>query len=374
MKVNDVLNILNDQIIPSIKWKDDPIGLLIGSKNTEVSGIMVSLNPTVAVVEEAIEKNCNLLVTHHPLFKKPVNKLVKGEYYSDIINLMIKNDISFIACHTNYDLVKGGVSFLLAEKFKLKNIKPLIPLDKIPGVEITELFKIVVFVPKEHTERIKEIISENGGATIGNYDHVFFQSEGEGNFKPGENTTPFIGSTGIIEKVNENRIETVVSSWKLNTLIEKIKSAHPYEESVVDVYRLHNESGNFGLGVIGDLEQEMTLKEFAEDAENILNTQTLRIASTSSKTIKKVAVCGGSGSSFWQYAFNSGADLFLTSEFNHHLYQEASSYLHVVDATHHATEIVASKGLFDYLCTEIKNCNILISLKDTDPVKNINEL
>ena len=154
MKVNDVLNILNDQIIPSIKWKDDPIGLLIGNENTEVSGIMVALNPTIAVVEEAIEKSCNLLVTHHPLFKNPVKKLVEGEYYSDIMNLMIRNDISFIACHTNYDLVKGGVSYLLAEKFNLKNIRPLIPLDQINGVEVTELFKLIIFTPKEFTEKI----------------------------------------------------------------------------------------------------------------------------------------------------------------------------------------------------------------------------
>ena len=278
MKVSNVLDILNKQIIPSIKWKGDPIGLLVGSKNAIVNGILVSLNPTIAVVKEAIEKKCNLIVTHHPLFKNRTNKLVENEYYSDIIMAMIKNDISFIACHTNYDLVKGGVSYLLAEKFNMKNIKPLVPLDKIEGIE-------------------------------------------------------------------EN-----------------------------DSYDLHSKSGDFGLGIIGDLENEMSLKEFAENAENILNTKTLRIASTSSKTIKKVAVCGGSGSGFWRHALNSGADLFLTSEFGHHLYQEASSYLHVIDATHHATEIVASKGLFDYLSTEIKDRNILISQKDIDPVKNTNEL
>ncbi|MCK5759928.1 MAG: Nif3-like dinuclear metal center hexameric protein [Candidatus Delongbacteria bacterium] len=278
MKVSYVLDILNKQIIPSIKWKDDPIGLLIGNKNADVSGILVSLNPTIAVVKEAIEKKCNLIVTHHPLFKNPTNKLVESEYYSDIIMTMIKNDVSFIACHTNYDLVKGGVSYLLAEKFNLKDIKPLVPLDKIEDIE-------------------------------------------------------------------DN-----------------------------DYYKEHSKSGNFGLGVIGELEKEISLKEFSKTAEKVLSTKTLRISSTSAKKIKKVAVCGGSGSSFWQYAFNSGADLFLTSEFNHHLYQEASYYLHVVDATHHSTEIVASKGLFDYLCTEIKNCNILISLKDTDPVKSVNEL
>lgn len=374
MLVNDVLNILNNRIIPSIKWKDDPSGLLVGNKNTEVNGILVSLNPTVAVVEEAVQNKCNLIVTHHPLFKKPVKNLVDGDYYSDILTLMIKNNISFIACHTNYDLVQGGVSHLLAEKFNLKNIKPLVPLDKIDGVEVSELYKIVVFTPKEFTEKIKEVISANGGASIGNYDRVFFQMKGEGTFKPGDATEPFIGTSGVIEKVNEDRIETVVPSWKLNNIIEVVRSVHPYEEAVIDIYKLENLSGNFGLGVIGELENEISLKEFAKNAEKTLNTRTLRIASTSSKKIKKVAVCGGSGSGFWRHALNLEADLFLTSEFGHHLYQEASSYLHIIDATHHATEIVASKGLFDYLNTEIKNCNILISQMDTDPVRSVNEL
>nr|MDA3837427.1 Nif3-like dinuclear metal center hexameric protein [Candidatus Delongbacteria bacterium] len=168
--------------------------------------------------------------------------------------------------------------------------------------------------------------------------------------------------------------ETVVPSWKLNNIIEVVRSVHPYEEAVIDIYKLENLSGNFGLGVIGELENEISLKEFAKNAEKTLNTRTLRIASTSSKKIKKVAVCGGSGSGFWRHALNLEADLFLTSEFGHHLYQEASSYLHIIDATHHATEIVASKGLFDYLNTEIKNCNILISQMDTDPVRSVNEL
>ena len=278
MKVNDVLDILNNWIIPSIKWKNDPVGLLVGNKDAEVNGILVSLNPTISVVKEAIDKKCNLIVTHHPLFKNSTNKLVQGEYYSDIITTMIKNDISFIACHTNFDLVKGGVSYLLAKKFDLRNIKPLVSLSEIKDVEIPE--------------------------------------------------------------------------W----------------------HKSNEELGNFGLGVIGDLETEVSLKKFAKNAEEVLNTQTLRIASTSSKMIKKVAVCGGSGYPFWRKALNAGADLFLTSEFGHHLYQEASSYLHIIDATHHATEIVASKGLFDYLSTKIMNCNILISTEDKDPVKSINEL
>ncbi|MBN2789111.1 MAG: Nif3-like dinuclear metal center hexameric protein [Candidatus Delongbacteria bacterium] len=374
MLVNDVLKILNKRIIPSIKWKDDPVGLLVGNKSSEVRSILVSLNPTIDVVEEAVEKKCNLIVTHHPLFKNPLKKLIHGEYYSDIISMMIKNDISFIACHTNYDLLDGGVSHLLAGKFNLKNIKPLIPLNEISGVEVTELFKIVVYVPSEFEDQIKETISSNGGASIGNYDHVFFQTKGESNFRPGKNSSPFIGTKGVIERVNEIKIETVVPSWKLNELIEKVKSVHPYEEPVIDIFKLENLSGNFGLGVIGDLEYELSLKEFAQNTEKYLNTKTLRIASTTSKKIKKVAVCGGNGSSYWKHAYMAGADLYLTSEFGHHLYQEASKYIHIIDATHHATEIVASNGLFDYLSNEILDNRIILSEVDKDPVISVDEI
>lgn len=277
MRVGEVLNILDKKISPSVKWKNDPSGLLVGDKDTEVKAILTTLNPTLAVAEEAKKKGCSLIVSHHPLFKKPVNELVEGEYYSDIIRYLIKNDISLISCHTNYDLISDGVSYLLAEALGLKNIKPLIPIKAIEDIE---------------------------------------------NYPP------------------------------------------------------DNVSANFGLGAIGDLQKKMTLKQICELIAMKLNTDTLRIAVKDDKTrIGKVAVCGGSGASSWKYALKSGAGVFITSEFNHHSYQEASHYINIIDATHHSTEQFAKKGLKEYLVNSVNDSvKIHESENDTDTVTSLKEL
>jgi dinuclear metal center YbgI/SA1388 family protein len=277
MRVGEVLNILDKKISPSVKWKNDPSGLLVGDKNVQVKAILTTLNPTLEVAKEAKKKGCNLIVSHHPLFKKPVNELVEGEYYSDIIRYLIKNDISLISCHTNYDLMSDGVSYLLAEALGLKNIKPLIPVSALDELE--------------------------------NY--------------PSDDV-----------------------------------------------------SDSFGLGSIGELKKKISLKEFCSVVSVKLGTDTLRIAAKDMETrIGKVAVCGGSGAASWKFAFKAGADVFITSEFNHHFYQEASHYINIVDATHHSTEQFAKKGLKEYLMSVIGNSvKTTESEKDTDAVKSFKEL
>ncbi|MBU4486689.1 MAG: Nif3-like dinuclear metal center hexameric protein [Candidatus Delongbacteria bacterium] len=376
MKVAEVLNILNKEIIPSVQWKNDPSGLLIGNKDAVVSKILTALNPSLEVAKEAKKKGCNLIVSHHPLFKKPVNSLVEGYYYSDIIRFLIKNDIALISCHTNYDLNINGVSFLLAKEIGLTNVKPLIPIKEIKDIEINELYKICIYCPSESAEKIKTAIDNADGAAIGKYDHCYFSYSGEGNFRPGDGANPYIGKRGKIEKIKEIKIETVVSDWNKDKILKAVKAAHPYEEPVIDFYPLDNNSDNFGLGAIGDLKKKITLKELCKKVSEKLGTDTLRVAvKDEKKKISKIAVCGGSGAGCWIDAYKNGADVFLTSEFNHHLYQEASYYINVIDATHHSTEQFAKKGLKDYLESNIgEETKIEESKNDKDIVKNLSEL
>ncbi|MGD9707295.1 MAG: Nif3-like dinuclear metal center hexameric protein [Candidatus Delongbacteria bacterium] len=376
MEVGEVLNILGKRIIPSVKWKGDPSGLLVGNSHDEVKGILTALNPTLEVAEEAKKLGCSLIVSHHPLFKKPVADLVEGDYYSDIIRFLIKNDISLISCHTNYDLLSTGVSYLLAQELGLKNIRPMVKIKEIKDVEVNELYKIVIYSPVEAAEKIMKAVSEAGGASIGNYDRCFFTSGGEGTFRPGEGTAPYIGKKGRIEKVTETRIETVASAWNKDKVTAAVRKAHPYEEPVIDVYPLDNGSENFGLGAVGDLSKKMSLKDFCGLVSEKLGTQTLRIAVRSSREkISSVALCGGSGAALWKNAVRSGAQVFLTSEFGHHLYQEASKFINIIDATHHATEQFAKKGLKEYIDRNCgKSVTVTESKTDTDIVKSIGEI
>jgi hypothetical protein len=241
-------------------------------------------------------------------------------------------------------------------------------------VEVNELYKLVVYVPHGYEEKIRSAIDQAGGATIGNYDHCFFSSAGEGCFRPGEGSDPFIGKKGKIEKVKEVRIETVVTEWNKGKVFRAVHDAHPYETPVVDLYPLDNVSDNFGLGAVGDLEIKLNLKETAELVSQKLGTNTVRIAVKDTKQkISRIAVCGGSGSSMWKYAYKAGAGVFVTSEFSHHLYQEASYFINIIDATHHSTEQFAKKGLKDYL-KGIEGLNVEQSASDKDVVKSISEL
>ncbi len=376
MKVAEVLNILSKGIVPSVKWKNDPSGLLVGDMDDEVKGIITALNPTLEVAKEAKKKGCSLIVSHHPLFKKPVNNLVKGDYYSDIIRFLISNDISLISFHTSYDLAKGGVSYLLAEALGLVNIRPMIGINEIADVEVNELYKIVIYTPEEAVTRIMKAVDSAGGASVGNYDHCYFSSNGEGCFRPGEGTDPYIGKKGRIEKVAEVRIETVATAWNKDKVVSSVRSVHPYEEPVIDVYPIENNSGNFGLGAVGELKKKVTIRELCKLISERLRTNTLRIAvKDNNAKISSLAVCGGSGSSSWKCALRSGADAFLTSEFSHHLYQEASKYINIIDATHHTTEQFVKNGLKVYLGSHLEEkCRIYESAKDVDVVKSLTDL
>jgi dinuclear metal center YbgI/SA1388 family protein len=375
MKVSEVLKILNSGIVNSVKWKNDPSGLLIGDGNLTVKGILTALNPTLEVAKEAKEKGCNLIVSHHPLFKNPTGSLVEGDYYSDIIRYMIKNDISLISFHTNYDLAVYGVSYKLAQALGLENIRPLVPVSEIDGVEINELYKLIVYCPEGYEDRIKKAVDGAGGATIGKYDHCYFSLPGKGNFRPGKETDPFIGKKGRIETVSEIRIETVVPEWIKDRAVAAIRSVHPYEEPVIDLYPLDNNSGNFGLGCIGEMKKGTTLDQFSKKVCKNLSTSSLRIAvKDREQQIFKAAVCGGSGSSVWNYAVKAGADVFLSSEFTHHIYQEASYYINIIDATHHATEQFAKKGLKEILDGAVGSIKTAESCMDTDVVKAVTQI
>jgi len=372
LKVKNVLSILNRWLIPQVKWKKDPVGLLVGSSDANVNKILLALNITPEVVEEAIERSCDLIISHHPLFNKPMNRIVKGEYYSDIVLGLISNNISLVSCHTNFDLVKNGVSKLLADKFDLQNQTPMIPLSKINGIELVENYKVAVYTPQKDVLMIKEEITENGGATIGDYDYCFFESQGKGSFRGNENTNPTIGERNKIEEVDEVKLETIVPSWNLNKVLSAIKEVHSYEEPVIDFFKIDNESSNFGLGIVGTLKEEQKLDEFISFTKKKLGSNNLRVViNNKDKKIKKVAVCGGSGSSFWQDALRHEADIYITSEFNHHSYLEAKKYINVIDATHHTTEKFVMDGFYNFLKEFIDDKNLLISKKDVDPVEEI---
>lgn len=333
MNVGELIKQIEDWAPPGAAWEKDNVGLQVGSRGDKLKNILLCLELDEEVLKEAIKKKCNLIFTHHPLIFNPIKNLdFEKSKQAKLIQHLIKQNISLYSAHTNLDFTRDGVSFELAKSLKLKNVTFL-------EHEEANQFKIVIFVPAANVEELSEALFSAGGGVIGNYEKCSFRISGEGTFKGNEDSNPVVGKKGNTEKVEELRLELIVDSWNLGKIINAIKKYHPYEEPAYDIYPLKNKNTNFGAGAIGELEKELSEKEFLNFVSKSLKIGRLKYCNGSGKKIKKVAVCGGSGSELLSRAINSGADAFITADIKYHAYHDAEGKILLIDAGHYETEI-----------------------------------
>lgn len=332
MTIEKVIKYIEDWAPKGIAWERDNVGLQIGTSQQELKSILLCLDVNKDVVEDAIKKKCNLIISHHPLLFNPIKKITPGDKTSDIISSLIKNDISLYSAHTNLDFTKDGVSFQLAKKLNLKSIKFLKNISE-------NLTKLVVFVPVGYTEKVAEAIHSSGGGIIGEYTNCSFRLIGKGTFRGSEKSNPAIGQKGRLEFVDEVRLEVLVNNFDLPAVISAMKKAHPYEEVAFDIYPLMNENVNFGMGAIGILEKDFTQKEFLEYVSKKLGIKNFRYTAGKKKKIRTVALCGGSGSDLLNSAIQKNADAFITADVKYHTFQDAEGRILLIDAGHYETEI-----------------------------------
>lgn len=333
MRCDKIIKIIEDWAPKSIAWEKDNVGLQIGSLRREVKNILLCLDVNEKVVSEAIRRKCNLIVSHHPLLFRSLKKLdVVTDKKSRIIEKLIKKDITLYSAHTNLDFTKDGVSFKLADRLKLINQKFLLTLSSNQN-------KLVVFVPLANADKVADAMHNAGAGKIGEYSNCSFRTLGTGVFKGLENSNPRVGVKGKVESVEEVKIEVLLNSFDVSKVVAAMKQAHPYEEVAYDVYPLTNENVNYGMGVIGELKNELSQKEFLIFVTKSLKTKNLRFTQGSKSKIKKVAVCGGSGSDLLDTAIQSNADAFVTADVKYHTFQDAENEILLIDAGHFETEI-----------------------------------
>ncbi|MED1205111.1 Nif3-like dinuclear metal center hexameric protein [Heyndrickxia acidicola] len=343
----------------------DPIGLQIGKLNKPVHKIMIALDVLEEVVDEAIEKEVDLIIAHHPPIFRPLKKLVTDQPQGRMLEKLIKHDIAVYAAHTNLDVAPGGVNDLLAEALKLQNTKVLAPTYQ------EALKKLAVFVPEENATALRAVLAEAGAGAIGEYSHCSFSTNGEGRFLPGENTDPHIGKPGKVETVKEVKIETIYPESLEKKILTAMLKAHPYEEVAYDIIPLANQAKALGLGRIGELSEEMTLEEFAIHVKNSLDVKGVRVVGALKEKVKKVAVLGGDGNKFFSQAKFMGADVFVTGDFYYHNAHDAMNLgLNIVDPGHNV-EKVMKKGVANKLAQMSKekgfNVQFIVSELNTDP-------
>lgn len=366
MIVGELTKYLEDWAPPGAAWEKDNVGLQIGSRGETIQNIMLCLELDDEVLREALQKKCNFIFTHHPLIFKPLKRLdTQKDSKAKLIEKIIKNNITVYSAHTNLDFTKDGVSFELAKSFKLKNIRFL-------EFEESNQFKVVAFVPQNSLDKVSSSVFGAGAGKIGEYENCSFQLNGVGTFKGSDKSNPVVGKKNRLETVNEIRFEFLVDSWNLNKVIAALIKSHPYEEPAYDIYPLRNKNVNYGAGAIGDLEKELSEKEFLSLVSKVLKTKSVKYCQGKKKPIQKVAVCGGSGAELIEPAIAADADAFVTADIKYHAFQDAAKKLLLIDAGHYETEIVVMNAVQHKLKKLIPSNSKIKILKytgNTNPIK-----
>ncbi|MFS0775940.1 Nif3-like dinuclear metal center hexameric protein [Neobacillus sp. 3P2-tot-E-2] len=360
---------LFEQFSPkALAMEGDKIGLQIGRLNKKIDKIMIALDVLEEVIDEAIERNVQLIIAHHPPIFRPLKNVLTDTVQGRMIEKLLKHDIAVYAAHTNLDVATGGVNDLLADVLGLENPEVLVPTNE------TKLKKLVVFTPVSHAEEIRKVLGAIGAGFIGNYSHCSFSTDGTGRFLPGDNTNPHIGQQGRLEAVDEVRIETIVPEHLIKRAITAMIKAHPYEEVAYDVYPVENKGEVLGLGRIGTV-KEMTLAEFAERVKQAFEVDKVRVVGDLSSRVKKVAVLGGDGNKYFMSAKFKGADVYITGDIYYHTAHDAMMQgLNMIDPGHNVEKIM-KKGLTTILSKMCKESGyeveIFPSEVNTDPFQYI---
>ncbi len=361
MLIKDITNYLESFAPLSLQENYDNSGLIIGDANTELKGVIITLDTIPEVVDEAVQKNVNLIISHHPIIFKGLKKINGNNYAERTIIKAIKHDIAIYAIHTNLDNISEGVNSILCKKLNLINYKPLVPLQN-------QLRKLVTFVPQNYAEKIRKSIFEAGAGQIGNYDNCSFNTEGIGTFRAGENTNPFAGEQNKEHHENEIRIETVFPDYLQNKIISALVQTHPYEEVAYDIYTINNLFKKNGAGMIGETKQKISEKDFLEFIKSTLKAGIIRHTALLKKPIKKVALCGGSGSFLLSHAIKEKADIYISSDFKYHEFFNADNKILIADAGHFETEQFTKELIFDILTKKFNNFACFLSKVYTNPI------
>jgi len=361
MKVKDIASAM-EEIAPLVYAEDfDNVGLLVGDYQDDVTGILVTLDTTEEVVNEAIEKNCNLIVSFHPIIFSSLKKLNGKNYVEKAVMKAIKHGINIYATHTALDNSKVGVNFKISEQLKLTQTKILIPKPNT-------LKQLVTYVPKEQAEILRNALYEAGAGKIGNYDSCSFSVVGNGHFRPIEGANPFIGDEGKLATVEEERIEVIVPQQFESSIMNALFSHHPYEEVAYSVIPLINSNKTVGIGMIGELATEMDEMEFFNYLKAQMNTPVIRHSKLLNKKIKKVAVLGGSGAFGIKNALAAGADIYITADLKYHDFFTAENKLVLADIGHFESEQFTKNLITSYLKEKFTNFVVFNSGINTNPV------
>lgn len=361
LRIHEVTSYLESLAPLSYQESYDNAGLITGNPAWEISRVLVALDCTEAVVDEAIERKCNLIIAHHPIVFKGLKRLTGANYVQRTVIKAIRNDIAIYAIHTNLDNVHVGVNKKICEKIGLTHTRVLLPRKDV-------LSKLVTFIPKEHTEPVLTALYEAGAGQIGNYENCSFSVEGEGTFRPNDEANPTIGARRVQEVVNEVRVELICPSHLQSKIVAALRKSHPYEEVAFYFNDLTNPNQEVGAGMIGELPSPMEPSEFLARLKTSMDLKVIRHTRLVDQPVSKVAVCGGAGSFLLPHALKAGAQAYISADFKYHEFFDAEDKLIIADIGHYESEVYTKELLGEVLTKKFPNFAIYFSTTVTNPI------
>ena len=362
MQLNHIIQSLEQWAPLAYQEEYDNCGLLVGNKNAECTGILISLDVTEEVLQEATQKKCNLIVAHHPVLFKGIKKINGGNYVERVIIHAIKNDIAIYAIHTNLDNIIDGVNYALAQKIGLQKTTILQPKKGL-------LSKLYTFVPPDHKDSVLAALFHAGAGHIGQYSECSFGVTGTGTFLPSEGTRPFSGIIGTRSSEKEEKIEVIFPSWLRYSVIRALLGSHPYEEVAYDIISLTNDFQNVGSGLIGFLPDPVEETQFLKDLKEKVGVPVIRHSALLGKKISKVALCGGAGVFLTEAATKAGADIFITADIKYHDFFEPDGRLVLADIGHWESEQFTIDRILAFLSEKFPTFAVLKTEVKTNPVR-----
>lgn len=360
-KIRDVIQQLEQWAPPAYQASYDNAGLICGDKNETVKGILVCLDSIEAIIEEAIDKNCNLVVAHHPIVFSGLKSLTGKNYVERTLIKAIQNNIAIYAMHTNLDSVTTGVNAKIGDLIGVTNRRVL-------NAEGGKLEKLITFCPTQQVNKVRSALFEAGAGQIGNYDSCSFNTNGTGTFKPLEGSEAFVGSTNELHTENETKIEIIFPQHLRYQLINALKSNHPYEEVAFDIIALQNSDPYVGSGMIGELDEAIKTTDFFDKLKSVFGLKIIRHTPILKQEIKRIAWCGGAGSFLLKNARAAKADIFITGDFKYHEFFDHENETVIADIGHYESEQFTSVLIVDFLKQNFDKFAVHLSRVNTNPV------
>ena len=361
IRLKEIIKVLESWAPPQLQESYDNSGLLVGDSNSLINGVVVCLDCTEDVVAEAVKKKANLIIAHHPILFSGLKSITGKTYVERTLLAAIKKDIAIYAIHTNLDNIEVGVNHAIAKKLNLRNCSVLQPKSGF-------IKKLSTYVPSSHTESVKNALFTAGAGQIGNYDECSFTGSGTGTFRGNDSTKPFVGAKNVRHHEKEDKIEIILEEWNESSVLSALMKAHPYEEVAYNLYQLDNKHLHIGSGLIGELKNEVEWKAFLKKLKTSMKVKVIRHTNPVSSKVKRIAVCGGSGSFLLPNAIAAQADILITADFKYHQFFDADSRIMIADIGHYESEQFTGELIISYLRDNFPTFALHLTGINTNPV------